>query len=160
MANTAKVVVHGVELTVDVDRLTKESLICMATTALTRRLSLGAKTKDEAALKEVAAGLVTDPNVFFTSTRGVGVSRPKLDIYERKAGSWFSAEFLPALKIGNEKAKALWAKAGGVSTVFKAKEDTDQAAKDVVDKNSTAKAKLIAAKAKKLKDSGWEPDLG
>lgn len=165
MGNLIKFNVKGSVVEFDSSLLTPEVQAKMLAKGCARSFferETGKKDKSDADFLAAVKAVATDPNAYYMAigVRGEGVSRPKLDIYERKAGSWFSAEFLPALKLGHEKAKALWVKAGGVSTVFKAKEDADQAAKDVIGKNSGAKAKLIAAKAKKLKDSGWEPDLG
>jgi hypothetical protein len=165
MGNLIKFTVKGTQVEFDMSKLTPEIQVKMLTKGCARSFferetGKGEKTTAESLAKAVAV-VMSDPNTYYMAVgHREGVSRPKLDIYERKAGSWFNAEFLPALKLGHEKAKALWVKAGGVSTIFKAKEDADTAAKELAGKNADAKAKLIAAKAKKLKDAGWEPDLG
>lgn len=111
--------------------------------------------------QKAVAAVQADPNAYYATygTRGEGTSRPKLNMFERKAKSWFSAEFLPALKLNVEAAVKLWAKAGGSGLLLTAKEDATAEVKDAVVKNQNARDKLIAAKAKKLEDSGWQPEM-
>lgn len=159
MPNLASVTIHNVKIEFDVEKLNPESLKNMAVTAVTRRLSLGAKTKSTDELTKLSAEMAIDPNPFFMSTRGTGVSRPKLDMFERKAKSWFSAEFLPALKLAVDAAVKLWTKAGGSGLLLSAPKEATEEQKAAAGQNQTARDKLIAAKAKKLKDSGWEPEM-
>jgi hypothetical protein len=127
--------VKGNAVEFPMEKLAPEVMVKMLTKGCARSFferetGKGEKTTDETIAKAIAA-VSADPNSYYAAVgHREGVSRPKLDIYERKASSWFSAEFLPALKLGHEKAKALWAKAGGVSTIFKAKEDADAATKE------------------------------
>ena len=164
MAQLISFKVKGETVEFDASKLTPEVMAKMLTKGcgrsfFERETGKGEKTTAESLAKAIAA-VKSDPNAYYAAVgHREGTSRPKLDIYERKAGSWFNAEFLPALKLGHEKAKALWVKAGGVSTIFKAKDDADATAKEVAGKNADARTKLVAAKAKKLKDTGWEPDL-
>ena len=162
MANMVKFQVKGNAIEFDVDKLTPEVKVLVLTKGLSRIFfERETPEKKEGDLAAAIVKVQADPNAYYVTYghRGEGVARPKLDIYERKAKSWFSAEFLPALKLGHEKAKAIWGKAGGITSVFKAKDDATVEAKAEARKNLDARDKLCAAKAKKLKDSGWEPEL-
>jgi hypothetical protein len=163
MGNLVSVAIHGVVLEWDADKVSAAGNAIAQKIALVRCESLGAKSRDEAGFKELAVKMAANPDEYFSTRgrRGEGTARPKLDMYERKARGWFRDEFLPVLKLGtNEKVKAAWAKFGGTSAVFSAKEDATAEAKAVVDVNVSAREKLLAAKAAKLKKDGWEPDLG
>lgn len=110
---------------------------------------------------KAVAAVQDNPNAYYASygTRGEGVSRPKLNMYERKARSWFSTEFLPALKQKVDVAVKLWIKAGGSGLLLSAPKEATAEQKVAVEQNQTARDKLIAAKTKKLKDSGWAPEM-
>ncbi len=165
MANLQVITIKGFTGQVDLDTITPENKDKGTLGFLTRKLferltGHGDKSTDEIIQAGITAACA-DPNVFIESigTRGIGSTRSKLSIYERKAKSWFSTDFLPALKAGVEKAKEKWEKVGGISTVFTAKDDDNQAMKDVVTANLTARDKIIAAKARKLEKDGWEPEI-
>lgn len=160
-----KFTVKGNTVEFDESKLTPEVALKMLTKGCARSFferetGKGDKTTDETLAKAIGE-LQADPNKYYEAVghRGEGVSRPKLDIYERKAKSWFTAEFMPAVKLGIEAAVKLWAKAGGSGLLLSAKEDATAEQKAAADRNKDARDKLIAAKAKKLKDSGWQPEM-
>ncbi len=165
MANLVKFTVKEIPVEFDLEKLTPEVARKMllkgcARSFFERETGKGEKTTLET-IKAAAVKVTTDPNAYYAAvgTRGEGVSRPKLDMYERKAKSWFTAEFLPALKLGIEAAIKLWTRAGGSGAVLSAKSDATEAIKTAAQRNQDARDKLVAAKAKKLKDAGWEPEL-
>ncbi len=156
--------IKDVQFSFDPAKLTPESVakaLLKAASRITaeRYTGKGEKTPSTEDLKKKAAEFAADPNLIFAGAVREGVPRPKKDMYERAAGSWFTSQLFPAVKLGNEKAVALWKKAGGDGVVIKASAEATEAIKAAVQKNQAARDKLVAAKAKKLKDSGWEPDL-
>ena len=165
MATLIKFTVKDVPVEFDLEKLTPEVQIKMLTKGCARSFFERETGKgDKSSLETIQAAaqkVSTDPNSYYLAVghRGEGVSRPKLDMYERKAKSWLTAEFFPAVKLGVEAAVKLWNKAGGSGVLLTAKEDATEAIKAAVLGNVTARDKLLAAKAKKLKDTGWEPEL-
>lgn len=164
MPNLASVTIHGVNITADVEKLNPESLKNMAVTAITRRLSLGAKTKTVEDLTKLAAEIAADPNIFFTSTRGTGVSRPKLDMYEKKARSYFNDDFVIHLKNGVPQVVAVWEQLGGAKELlFKANDKMTPEQIATVNKNLAAKAEVIKRRVpierKKAEKAGAKVDL-
>ena len=162
MANMVKFQVKGNVVELDVDKLAPEVKANVLLKGLSRIFfERETPEKNEGDLVKAIAAVQADPNAYYVTYghRGEGASRPKLDMYEKKARSWFTGEFMPALKLGHEKAKAIWAKAGGVDTQFKVTDKTTDEQKANIEKNKAAAEKLCAAKAKKLKETGWEPEL-
>jgi hypothetical protein len=165
MSNIASVTIHNVKIEFDVEKLNPEALKNMAVTAITRRLSLGAQTKSAENLTKLAEEMAIDPNPFFTSTRGAGVPRPKLSPIEKEAVRFFGDTFLPALKLalaGDTKAKSyldLWIQAGGDGVLLKSAKEATAEQKAAVNKNLDAKAKIIAAKVRRLVKDNWQPPV-
>lgn len=156
--------IKEVQFSFDPAKLTAESVakaLLKAASRITaeRYTGKGEKTPTAEQLAAKAKEFAADPNLIFAGAIREGVSRPKKDMYERAAGAWFTSQFFPAVKLNNEKAVALWKKAGGDGSMMKASAEATETQKAAVQKNQAARDKLIAAKAKKLKDAGWEPDL-
>jgi hypothetical protein len=155
--------IKGVKFIIDEGKLSAETKAKVLAKGLSRiafERETGKGQTDEALAKSLSA-IAADPEKYYSTygTRGEGVSRPKLDMYERKAKSWFSAEFMPAVKGNVVNAVTLWKKAGAVSNQLSVPKEATADVKETVAKNQEARDKLIAAKAKKLKESGWEPEL-
>ena len=156
--------VKGTTIEFDESKLTPEVLSKVLQKGCSRiffERETGKKDAKPEDFDKAVLAVQTDPNAYYASygTRGEGVSRPKLDMYERKAKSWFSAEFLPALKLSVDAAVKLWAKAGGSGLLLSVPKEGTAEQKAAAEQNQTARDKLIAAKAKKLKEQGWEPEM-
>lgn len=164
MANLIEFKIKDVQFSFDPAKLTPESvnkalLKAAGRICAERYTGKGEKTPDAAALAAKAKEFAADPNLIFAGAIREGVSKPKKSPVEKVATAWFSAEFLPALKLNNEKAAAIWKKAGGDGILMKAAAEATEAQKTAVQKNQDARDRLIKAKAKKLEEQGWKPQL-
>ena len=159
MANIVEYTIKTVKFTFDAEKLTPESVnkgLLKAASRLTAEIYTGTKASalDKAGLEAKAKEYAKDPNLIFAGAVRRGVSRPKLDFCERTARFWFTSQFFPMLKLGDKQAEALWKAAGGDGTQLKTASFPTEAEKKMVSANLTARDKVIAAKAKKLRDSG------
>jgi len=167
MANIADVKIHDVMLSVDLDKMSPASLMNAVRTALTRRLSLGAKTKTVDELTKLAGELKENPNPFFEAVRGEGTGRTSRSPAELRGAVFFNAFTLalktPSIGKKHDDAKKSWTKYGGImvdeygkpAIVLKAAKEDSAERKNILDANIAAKKAIIAAKIKK---EGWDKE--
>jgi len=169
MATLIKFTVKDVPVEFDLEKLTPEVQIKMLTKGCARSFFERETGKgDKSSLEMIQAAAVkvsTDPNTYYLAVghRGEGVSRPKLDMYEKKARSWFKDEFVIHLKNSVPQVIAVWEANGGSGLLLKATEKMTAEQKTAVERNLVAKNKIIEKRTvverKKAEKAGAKIDL-